>query len=111
MFGCGFGMLAGVDGILKFRGMYRVCIGYVWGMYGVCIGTYVCFFSEQCSQIANQFYHTIPYDRVRSKSYSMYIGHNILYQHVESTDVKYTSELKYFLRTFRYTAIIIDLSR
>ena len=100
MFGCGFGMLAGVDGILKFG-----------GMYGVCIGTYVCFFSEQCSQTANQFYHTIPYDRVRSKSYSMYIGHNILYQHVESTDVKYTSELKYFLRTIRYTAIIIDLSR
>jgi hypothetical protein len=29
MFGCGFGMLAGVDGILKFRGMYRVCMGYV----------------------------------------------------------------------------------
>jgi hypothetical protein len=23
--------------------------GYVWGMYGVSIGTYVCFFSEQCS--------------------------------------------------------------
>ena len=42
---CGFGMLAGVDGILKFIGMYRVCMGYVW----VCIGTYVCFFSEQCS--------------------------------------------------------------
>ena len=55
MFVCGFGMLVlvDVDGILKFG-----------GMYGVCIGTYVCLSREQC--LPTNF--TIPYDRVLGKT-------------------------------------------
>jgi hypothetical protein len=63
------------------------------------IGMYVCLVRSVCPPI-------FPYHMMRILQH---VGHSILFQHVESTDVKYTSELKYFLRTIRYTAIIIDL--